>query len=299
MLTREDSSTCSRCGEQVVTDFKHGRIFCPGCGLVKVERFIDPTSEYRFFIENTSVRNDPRRVGNIVNFHLDSQIDLVDINQGKNSYHNYATQTSNDKKYTNAIRFIKRFCDLLDLRESVIKQVEEIYCEVQTQPELKGKRLELIVAGCIFLACKRNHVNVQPTALEPILNVSQAKILKIAKIILRHIPPIKVSPAEYVDLFCSKLGVTEDARKKMKDICTEINNWDFFQSTLPKPRSIAGAVIYFVLSQGEPENRRSLEEIKSVAGILTDTTVTKYHKILQDHEPQLTQLLNKKSEEAT
>jgi len=74
---------CRRCGSNVVVDHKNGKIRCTDCGLIKEDRFIDPTSEYRFFMENTSPQNDPRRVGNIVNTHLDSQIDLIEIDQGK------------------------------------------------------------------------------------------------------------------------------------------------------------------------------------------------------------------------
>jgi len=82
-LNKRDALTCSRCGENVVTDHKRGRILCTSCGLIKEDRFIDMSSEYRYFIENTSLRNDPRRVGNIVNTHLDSQIDLIEIDEGK------------------------------------------------------------------------------------------------------------------------------------------------------------------------------------------------------------------------
>lgn len=71
-LTKSNSAICSGCGENVVTDHKWGRILCTSCGLIKEDWFIDPSSEYRYFIENTSMWNDPWRVGNIVNTHLDS-----------------------------------------------------------------------------------------------------------------------------------------------------------------------------------------------------------------------------------
>mgnify|MGYP003545416347 CR=1 FL=1 len=82
-LSKEDSMLCTNCGDSVVMDHWRGRILCTSCGLVKEERFVDPTSEYRYFVENTSARNDPRRVGNAVNTHLDAQIDLVEIDEGK------------------------------------------------------------------------------------------------------------------------------------------------------------------------------------------------------------------------
>ncbi len=90
MIRKNNENLCNGCGEHVVTDHKRGRILCTNCGLVKKLRFVDLSSEYRYFIENTSVRNDPRRVGNVVNTHLDSQIDLVEIDEGKRSYHVFA-----------------------------------------------------------------------------------------------------------------------------------------------------------------------------------------------------------------
>ena len=171
-MNTKDNSTCLSCGNTCVTDYKRGRILCQACGVVKEERFIDPTSEYRFFMENPTNRNDPRRVGNIVAYYMDSQIDLIDIDQGKVSYHNYATQSTADKQFQNANKFIKRFCDLLDLRESIIKTVEGFYYDIQDKQELKGKRQDLVIAACIFLACKKNHVNVPPASLEPLVNCS-------------------------------------------------------------------------------------------------------------------------------
>lgn len=157
---------------------------------MKETRFIDLNSEYRYFTENASLQNDPRRVGNPVNTHLDSQIDLVEIDEGQRSYHMYAAQSNLDKMYTKAIKLIKRYCDILNLPSNIIKQVEEIYYEVQDKKELKGKRLEYIIVACIYLACRRNLVNIQPTALEPIANISQNKILKISKIIINFLPKI-------------------------------------------------------------------------------------------------------------
>ena len=82
-LRIENEMVCSHCGENVVVDHKNGKIRCTSCGLVKEDRFVDLSSEYRFFMENTSPQNDPRRVGNIVNPHMDSQIDLIEIDNGK------------------------------------------------------------------------------------------------------------------------------------------------------------------------------------------------------------------------
>ena len=297
MLNKTDSAVCNACGENVVTDHKRGRVICTNCGLIKEDRFIDLSSEYRYFIENTSIRGDPRRVGNAVNTHLDSQIDLIEIDNGKRSYHTFSAQSNLDKTYTRAIKLIKRYCDLLDISNNIVRQVEEIFYEVQDKKELHGKRLEIIVASCIYLACKRNLVNIQPTALEPVCDASQGKILKTTKIILKYIPTITIHASEYIKLFCSKLQVGKEHTQEMVAICKEIENWDFFESKLPKPRTIAAAVIFFYLSLLEPKHRKKLQDIKDVAGICTDNTIKKYYNSLFEKINFLRKKLNLSIEE--
>lgn len=299
MLNKTDSAMCKRCGEIVVTDHKRGRILCMSCGLIKEDRFIDLSSEYRYFIENTPLRGDPRRVGNIVNTHLDSQIDLIEIDDGKKSYHTFSAQSNLDKSYTRTIKLIKRYCDLLDIPNNIVKQADEIYYEVQDKRDLHGKRVEIIAAACIYLACKRNLVNIQPTALEPVADTTQGKLLKTAKVILKFIPTIKIHASQYVKLFCSKLQVGKEHTQEMVSICKEIENWDFFESKLPKPRTIAAAVIYFYLSLLNPKFRKSLQEIKDVAGICTDNTIKKYYASLYEKISFLKKKLNLKINEIT
>ena len=73
MIIKDNLNSCDRCGEDVVTDHKRGIIICQSCGKIKTDRFIDKSSEYRYFIENTTATGkDPRRVGSYVNTKLDS-----------------------------------------------------------------------------------------------------------------------------------------------------------------------------------------------------------------------------------
>ena len=46
-LSVKAQNRCLKCGEAVVTDHKGGRVVCTSCGVVKVDRFIDTSSEYR------------------------------------------------------------------------------------------------------------------------------------------------------------------------------------------------------------------------------------------------------------
>lgn len=47
---------------------------------------------------------------------MDAQIDLIDIDDGKNSYHVYAAYSNSDKYFQNASKLIKKYCSVLGLQ---------------------------------------------------------------------------------------------------------------------------------------------------------------------------------------
>lgn len=62
---------------------------------------------------------------------------------------------------------------------------------------------------------------------------------------------------------------------------------------MPKPRTIAAAVIYFYLSKVPSEGRVTLQAIKDAAGISTDHTIKKYYKDLEEKAAHLSDLIGK------
>jgi transcription initiation factor TFIIB len=72
----------------------------------------------------------------------------------------YNLQSNEDKNYTKALKIIKKYCDVLDLKEGIPKKAEEIYLDVYDKSKIKGKRLETLIAGIVYLACKRNKVSL-------------------------------------------------------------------------------------------------------------------------------------------
>lgn len=76
-------------------------------------------------------------------------------------------------------------------------------------------------------------------------------------------------------------------------ICKDIEKWDFFNKQLPKPRTIAAAVIYFYLQKQPPKFRKTLAEIKEAAGICTDNTVKKYYKDLEEKIVHINQVIGR------
>lgn len=184
--------------------------------------------------------------------------------------------------FTRAIKIIKRYCDFLQLKENVIKQVEEMYHEIQDQKELKGKRLEIIVTGIIYLVCKRNKIPIHTADLEPLANVPQTKISKIINVIVKFVPSSMVHAHEYIPQFCARLLIPNEHTDLMRKMCQLIEQYDFFNMQLPKPKTIAAAVMHYYLQNGDPKLKKTITEIKDVAGIKTDNTIKKYVQIIEE-----------------
>lgn len=292
VLSVRNQNKCSKCRAEVVMDHKGGRVICTSCGVIKEDRFIESGSEYRYFIENTSMRNDPRRVGNSVNMHMDSQIDLIEIDNGKRNFHTFANQSNTDKMFNRATKIIKRFCDQLHLKNNIIKQIEDMYYQILNQKELKGKKLEIIVSGCIYLVCKRNYVNLHPADLEPLADKNYKKILKVSKTISKYIPAINVDAHNYVKMYGKELSLNSRDIEIMVLICLEIKKFNFFKNKQPKPRSVAASVMNFYL-QNFSDDKKSLNQIKQVSRISTDATITSYQKNFDCHREFITNLVNK------
>lgn len=94
-------------------------------------------------------------------------------------------------------------------------------------------------------------------------------------------------------MFCQKMNISKEYRLDIQKICKEIENWDFFDKQLPKPKTIASAVIYFYLSKLPLDQTRGLQDIKEAAGIQTDQTIKKYYKDLEDKIDHLNKILGK------
>ena len=291
MLTKKDDSICRACGELVVLSNKRGVRVCTNCGLVKEDRFIDPQTEYRVFQDESNDRVDPRRVGKPVKMHLDSQIDLIEIDKGKPTYHQYSPASNSDKRYGLIKRLMIRYGSILDIREDIIRVANSILYDVIEETELKGKRREVLAAAILYLACKRSLINIHPKAFEPIVNVDFNRILKYAKIVLRYIPTMKIKATQYTKMFCRKLNIKKKHMEEMVLICKEIEKWDIFESRNPKPRTIAASVINFYLTF-QDQYSIYLDDIKMVSGIADNNTIQKYYNSLETKFSYLQKELN-------
>jgi len=69
--------------------------------------------------------------------------------------------------------------------------------DVCDKPELKGKRLETIIAAILFLACQRNKVNISREAFESVCDVDLKKLQKAETHIRKYIPSFHLHARDY------------------------------------------------------------------------------------------------------
>jgi len=281
MIKNAASDVCDSCRAPLVVNDLKGFIVCTSCGVINEDRFVNQSSEYRYFNDDSSGKSDPRRVGNSVNIFMDSQIDLIEIGDyAKSNYMTYSLQSTSDKAYTRGLKLIKKYCDFLDL-PLLQKPAEEIFFEVKDKKEIHGKRMETLIAAVIFLASRRMRVYIQMQSLEPIADVSHKKILKACNVIVKLIPKIQERSYEYVKLFGQRLKLPRDTVIELEKICKEVETKDTFKMKQPKYRTIAAAVLYFY-SVLKPELNLTLNAIKEASGVASDNTIKKYFSPLME-----------------
>jgi transcription initiation factor TFIIIB Brf1 subunit/transcription initiation factor TFIIB len=277
MIRDDTADTCSKCRSPIVYNDLKGILVCTKCGELKEDRIVSLTSEYRYFNDDTSGKSDPRRVGNPVNMHMDSQIDLVEIDNyanGKKHHSTYATQSNADKNYTRAIKFIKKYCDLLDL-PNLQKPSEEIYFEVKDSQEIKGKRLEATIAAIIFLAGRQKQIYVSLKSFENIADAPEKTLVKACNIICKLIPRIVVKASDLVKRYSTNFQIPRPDIEILAKMCDAIDEFNVFDGQRPKDGSIAASVFYYY-SMGKPSPHLSLTKIKEVTGVNSDSLIRKY-----------------------
>lgn len=168
--------TCPECKEfppNLAEEFSSGDMVCDSCGLVLGPRIIDTRSEWRTITDGDGAAPiDPSRVGAAPNILLHgSQLrttvsstgmmnrelliatrKLVDINDKSN------------KKLLEAYVQISTLCDGFQLPTNVSDTAKHYYKLIQEAKVCRGRKLDVVLASCIFIACR--HCSVTRTFQE-------------------------------------------------------------------------------------------------------------------------------------
>lgn len=185
---------CPECKEDppnLVEDTQAGDVICESCGIVLSQRGIDQRAEWRTFANDDAGNDDPSRVGDAPNLllngnQLETNIAFGDGSQRSKELHraqSKATVDKGNKALLQAFKQIGAYCDSYHLSQLTSDGAKHIYKDAEESKLFKGKSQDAVIAGCIFIACRRNNVPRTFREIFELTKVSKKEIGKTFKLL--------------------------------------------------------------------------------------------------------------------
>lgn len=182
---------CQECKEvppNLATPDSHETI-CGSCGLVLADREIDQHSEWRTFSNDDQNNDDPSRVGDAANPLLNgSQLETsISYNSGGRQIRelqraqNKMSSEKTNKSLMTAYKEIGALCDGFNIQKNVADTAKYLFKIVDDAKAFKGKSQDVIIAGCIFIACRQCKVPRTFTEIFAVTRVTKKEIGRIYK----------------------------------------------------------------------------------------------------------------------
>jgi transcription initiation factor TFIIB len=159
---------CPECKESppnLVEQFSSGDMVCASCGLVLGDRIVDTRSEWRTFSNDDQGSDDPSRVGDAANPLLNgSQLSTsIAFDRSKRGgdlqrAQNKASHDKSTKTLLAAYKEIGTHCDSINVPRTCAEMAKHLFKLVDDAKAFKGKSQEALIAGCIFIACRKSDV---------------------------------------------------------------------------------------------------------------------------------------------
>ncbi|EMC93019.1 hypothetical protein BAUCODRAFT_270595 [Baudoinia panamericana UAMH 10762] len=312
---------CKDCRDdppELYEDHASGDLMCANCGLVLAQRTIDMGSEWRTFSNDDQGNDDPSRVGEGPNTLLNgAQLETgIAFGDGIRSRELHRAQNKSNMDKTNkgllqAYKQIGALCDGWQLPSSVSDTAKHLYKDADESRLFRGKSQEALIAGCVFLACRRNNVPRSFREVMELTKVSKKEIgrtfklleqfyMKNTKLAKNGVSTVaggqlvsneaytgsqNSNPAELCDRFCNALGMSRTASNVSIALAQRMTATGVLAGR--SPLSSAGACIYMAsYLMGEPKNPKDI----SNAAHVSDSTIRHAYKILyQDKEKIITE----------
>lgn len=304
---------CPDCREwppNIVEEFSSGDCVCGSCGLVLGDRIIDTRSEWRTFANDESGSDDPSRVGTAANplfngSQLETAISFGDGGQRSrelNRAHAKLNQNKSNKNLKEVYQRITAICTPLHLSSDIIDTTSQLYKATEDVKFLKGKNIDAIIAGCLFIACRQMNSPRTFKEINKATRVSKKEIGRTFKVLQSHFSNQKRKAAgvpsaagnihvigeayqnksstkanELVDRYCDALQLSMNTSKVARGIAEKMSATGSLAGR--SPLSAAAACIYMASHlMGEP---KSPKEIAQVAEVSDGTIRTSYKELFK------------------
>ena len=166
---------------------------CGSCGLVLADRIISLESEWRTFANDDGKNNDdPSRVGEASNTLLNgNQLETtISFNPSGGKYsrdmrraHESISDIKKDKVLMAAYRRIDADCESFGIPKIVRETAKDYFKQVEDAKAFKAKSQDVILAGCIFIACRQCKLPRSFQEIFQMTNVPKKEIGKTYKLL--------------------------------------------------------------------------------------------------------------------
>ncbi|KAF4123910.1 hypothetical protein GMORB2_5626 [Geosmithia morbida] len=305
---------CRTIPPNLVEEFSSGDMVCEDCGVVVGQRIIDNRSEWRTFANDDQNGDDPSRVGGPQDEFIEGQQLATTVAFSETKAHKALSRTQNnassDKGQKNLLQGYKEIvslCETSNVGQNVTNAAKHIFKLVDKHKALRGKPQEVIIAGCLFVACRQNNVPRTFREIFNLTNVGKKEVGRVFKQLQTFLLKIRdeddqettkgldavtsyenttTSAADLCGRYVSQLGFKNQQRITNLARAVAMEGQNDVRIGGRSPLSVAAACIYMVCHLvGEP---RPSQPIAQQAGV-SDGTVKTAYKILYSLRDQLIQ----------
>ena len=158
---------------------------CASCGLVLDDRAIDSGPEWRTFSTTTTQDSDPTRVGTA--HALDSSAGQLETRIASPSRGLQRAQTAQSAQTTQR-QLLHAYTEIDSLCENgllsagrVSETAKEVFRLIHDADDFRERRRDLLVAGCIFVACRRRNVSRSYIEMCALAGVSRRELGRVVR----------------------------------------------------------------------------------------------------------------------
>lgn len=287
---------CPECGGAPKKDEK-GDLVCERCGLV-VLNALDTGRDYRVFDDGdtnrihegppaTVMRHDRNLPTEIGFDRRDAHgkpfpsSEISSINRMRRTHRRARIQNSQERNLVFALLELDKIASHLDLPEVIRQRGAVLYRKCLDKGMMRGRTIESVVGGCIYVACKEQGV---PRTLDEVVKyvprTGRKELGRVTRLIGRALG-LKTRlpmPVDYVDRFATSLDVPSECISLAKKLLVEAEEKGLVSGRVPT--GIAAASIY--LACVRLKIARTQREISDVCGV-TEVTIRNRYRELKEY----------------
>lgn len=291
-------TACSECGSKSIQrDYSRAEIICNDCGLVVDEMLIDAGPEWRAFdVEQRMARS---RTGapltaTIHDKGLTTEIDWRNTDAFRKQLSPKRTEqmrrlrrmqkrtrisNAQERNMAFALSEIDRMSSSLSLPKNIREQASIYYRRAVEKDLIKGRAIEAVAAAALYAACRAEGVPRTLDEIAAVSKVDRKDIGRAYRLISRELELklVPVSSTDYIDRFCSVLGLDYAIRRKAYELLTISKERKLLGAA--SPDGLAAASIYaasLLLNLEIPRQR----ELAEVAGVSEVTIRNRYKELV-------------------